>query len=298
MAVPYNEGLELSDMNPSTTIKPAVIKQHVSTKNNLSDAGQHGSNKGSLSDTEQLARLGKHSVLRRNFSFLTIMGFCCALLATWEVALGVISTGLFNGGAAGIIYGYIFVWIGNISVFASLCELLSLAPTSGGQYHWVAMLAPAWCSKFLSYLTGWLMLAGWQGTCAAAGFLWATILQGLASFMYPSYEPTAWQAILIGFAMLLVVVFINTVVSSVLPQLEGTLLIFHILGFFAIVIVLVTFTPSEDATFLFTDFYNGGGWGSQGLSFMVGLTGVVYCFAGVDCSFHACHSPSKCQISC
>lgn len=272
----HNESLELSIMSPfKTAHKPAVTEHRVLRKNNQSD-------------DEQLARLGKHSVLRRNFSFLTIMGFCCALLATWEVALGVISTGLFNGGPAGIIYGYIFVWVGNISVFASLYELLSLAPTSGGQYHWVAMLAPSWCSKFLSYLTGWLTLAGWQGTCAAAGFLCSTILQGLATFMYPSYEPTAWQAILICLALLMVAVFINTITGSILPELEGTLLVFHILGFLAIMIVLVTYTPSKDASFVFTDFYNGGGWSSQGLSSMVGLTGVVYCFAGVDCSFHVC----------
>lgn len=274
MAAPRNGSIELSVVGPSKpTTKPSIIEERISSKDGSSDA-------------EQLARLGKRSVLRRNFSFITIMSFCCALLATWEVALGGISTGLLNGGAGGILYSYLFVWAGNLSVFACLGELLSLAPTSGGQYHWVAMLAPAWCSKFLSYITGWLTLAGWQGTCAAASFLCATTTQGLATFMHQSYEPTAWHAILIALALLLVCVFINTIVSSVLPQLEATLLIFHVLGFFAIVIVLVTFTPSQDASWLFTNFNNGGGWSSQGLSVMVGLTGVVYCFAGVDCSFH------------
>ena len=28
------------------------------------------------------------------------------------------------------------------------------APTSGGQYYWVSMLAPPYCRKFLSYITG------------------------------------------------------------------------------------------------------------------------------------------------
>lgn len=35
-----------------------------------------------------------------------------------------------------------------------LAELASMAPTSGGQYHWAAMLAPANCQKFLSFITG------------------------------------------------------------------------------------------------------------------------------------------------
>jgi hypothetical protein len=27
-------------------------------------------------------------------------------------------------------------------------------PLSGGQYHWVSILAPSRCAKFLSYITG------------------------------------------------------------------------------------------------------------------------------------------------
>jgi amino acid transporter len=35
-----------------------------------------------------------------------------------------------------------------------ISELASMAPTSGGQYHWCAMLAPPKYMKILSYLTG------------------------------------------------------------------------------------------------------------------------------------------------
>ncbi|KAM0123718.1 hypothetical protein ACHAO1_011231, partial [Botrytis cinerea] len=50
-----------------------------------------------------------------------------------------------------------------------------MAPTSGGQYHWVSMLAPPSCAKFLSYLTGWLTLGGWQGSVASGGYLTGTM---------------------------------------------------------------------------------------------------------------------------
>ena len=45
-----------------------------------------------------------------------------------------------------------------LSLMATLAELVSMAPTSGGQYHWVSMLAPARYQKFLGYITGWLTL--------------------------------------------------------------------------------------------------------------------------------------------
>lgn len=200
-----------------------------------------------------------------------------------------ISPGLTNGGPAGLLYGFIFVWIGNLSIFSTLCEILSIAPTSGGQYHWVSMLAPASCSKFLSYITGWMTLAGWQGTCAAASYLFATMLQGVAKFMVPAYEPTTWQGTLILIMCIIVSVMINTLISSMLPKLEGMLLIVHILAFFAVLITLVTFTPSSDARSMFSEFRNDGGWSNQGLSFLVGLTGCIYCFVG---EYNRCSYPS------
>ncbi|KAH7110959.1 hypothetical protein EDB81DRAFT_831331, partial [Dactylonectria macrodidyma] len=141
-----SDSQELRDMSQGKTRDPNV--EHAAEEFDRDDL-----------DREQLAKLGKKSVLKRNFRFLTILGFSCAILVTWEGTLMNFAPGLANGGPAGLVYGFIFVWIGNLSVFSTLCELVSIAPTSGGQYHWVAMLAPRWCSKFLSYITGWLTLA-------------------------------------------------------------------------------------------------------------------------------------------
>ncbi|KAK2616281.1 hypothetical protein QQS21_000715 [Conoideocrella luteorostrata] len=253
----------------------------------LSDLGAKN-NQREYDDRAQLARLGKKSVLKRNFSFMTILGFSCAVLITWEGTLMSFAPGLSNGGPAGLIYGFIFVWIGNLSIFSTLCELVSMAPTSGGQYHWVAMLAPRSCSKFLSYLTGWMTLGGWQGTSVSAGFLTGTMLQGLIHFLVPSYDAQKYQGTLMLWLCVIVAVLINTVVSSMLPKLEGMILVCHILGFFAILITLVTFGAHGDAEHVFLEFRNGGEWPTQTLSWFVGLLGVVFAFAGVDCSFHMC----------
>ena len=82
-----------------------------------------------------------------------MLAFSCTVLVTWE---GVYTSvpDYKNGGSAGLLYGYIFVWAGTLSTFTSIAELASIAPTSGGQYHWVSMLAPASARKFMSYLTG------------------------------------------------------------------------------------------------------------------------------------------------
>ncbi|KAK5988393.1 Choline transport-like protein [Cladobotryum mycophilum] len=246
-------------------------------------------------DREQLARLGKKSVLKRNFGFMSILGFSCTVLITWEGIPVTFGFGLKNGGPAGIIYGYLIVWLGVLSVFSTLSELVSIAPTSGGQYHWVSMLAPRSCSKFLSYMTGWLTVGGWQGSVASAGFLTATLIQGVAVLTFPEYNLKSWQSTLVMWAVIFFSVFINAVVSSALPKFEGFILIIHILGFFAIVIPLVTLGPHADSASVFTVFNNGGHWPTQGLSFMVGMLGNVFPFMGADAAFHLSeeiHNPS------
>ena len=39
-------------------------------------------------------------------------------------------------------------------VMMSLAEMASMAPISGGQYHWVSEFAPPKYQKFLSYMVG------------------------------------------------------------------------------------------------------------------------------------------------
>lgn len=194
--------------------------------------------------------------------------------------------GLANGGPAGLVYGFIFVWAGNLTVFSTLCELVSMAPTSGGQYHWVSMLAPRFCSKFLSYITGWLTVAGWQGTAASGAYLAGSMMQGLIAFTIPSYHGETWQGTLMVWGVVLVAVFVNTVVSSALPKIEGMILVLHIIGFFGVFITLLTFGAHGDASAVFATWRNQGGWPTQPLSFFVGLLGLIFSFAGVDCSFH------------
>ena len=84
-------------------------------------------------DTQVLARLGKKSVLERRFGFLSILGFTCTILITWEGSLILFTTGLTNGGSAGLVYGYLLVWIGTIAIFTTMAELASMAPTAGGK---------------------------------------------------------------------------------------------------------------------------------------------------------------------
>ena len=50
-----------------------------------------------------------------------------------------------------------------------MADMASMAPTSGGQYHWVSEFAPKRAQKFLSYIVGYTAALGWQCGTASAG---------------------------------------------------------------------------------------------------------------------------------
>ncbi|KAL9064200.1 MAG: hypothetical protein Q9161_009020 [Pseudevernia consocians] len=248
-------------------------------------------------DAQTLARLGKRQVLKRRFGFMSMLSFSCTVLVTWEGVLVLFAEGFTNGGPAGLVYGFIVAWIGTSSIFLTISELASLAPTAGGQYHWVFMLAPKPAKKFLSYITGtkdafrcmrrmWLILKGWltvlawQSIVASGGYLSGAMIQGLLILNYPGYVPQQWQGTLLFWATILVSVFVNTVVSSILPKIEGCIFALHVLGFLAILIVLTYMAPHGTASEVFTLFLNQGDWSTQGLSFMIGLIGMSFSFVG------------------
>ena len=56
-------------------------------------------------DIRDMSRLGKKQELRRNFSFISTLGFISIYMATWEYNLVSLTSGLVNGGFAGITSG-------------------------------------------------------------------------------------------------------------------------------------------------------------------------------------------------
>ena len=62
--------------------------------------------------------------------------------------------GLVDGGPAGLIWSYVWTFFGFSFVIASLAEMASMAPTAGGQYHWVSEFSPPSLQKPLSYFAG------------------------------------------------------------------------------------------------------------------------------------------------
>lgn len=183
-----------------------------------------------------------------------------------------------------MIWGYIVVVFGFSFVYMSIAEMTSMSPTSSGQYAWVSEFAPQPAQKFLSYLMGWLCFTGWQCAITSITYLAGTIIQGLIILNNPTYVAERWHGTLLVIAVAAFAVLFNTVLAKKLPMVEGLLLILHVLGLFAIIIVLWVLAPTANAKDVFTQFTNAGGWNSNGTSFMVGLLTPIISLIGFDCA--------------
>ncbi|KAJ0109741.1 hypothetical protein J7T55_004290 [Diaporthe amygdali] len=241
---------------------------------------------GTAEDRADMFRMGKVQELRRNFRFTSILAFTMILVASWECTLVLASISLVNGGTAGYIWIFFISWMGFILVNLSMAEMASMAPTTGGQYHWISEFSPRKYQKFLSYLMGWLCVLGWQTGCASTSFMVGTMVQGLIALNHPdTYVHEGWHGTLLTIAAAAFAAFFNTFLARHLPAIESGLLVIHVFAFFGILATLWAMSPIADAA-VFTQFNDGGGWGSLGVSTLAGITSGVLPLLGADAAAH------------
>lgn len=168
-----------------------------------------------------------------------------------------------------------------------MAEMASMAPTAGGQYHWVSEFAPPSFQKPLSYVVGWCCCLGWVSGIPACGQLLTGLVQGLVLLVNPDANVgSLWQTTLLIFLFLFLTFAFNIFLAKYLPIAESTILVVHLMGFVTFLGVLWRMSDLAPAEQVFTQATDGGGWGSIGLSTLVGLATPLWCFIGPDCGSH------------
>ncbi|TLD34554.1 amino acid transporter-like protein [Venturia nashicola] len=147
-----------------------------------------------------------------NFNFISTLGFISIYMATWEFVLVSLSAGFTNGGYGGLFWTFIGTVLCYSTIVASLAELESMAPTSGGQYHWMSSL-------------------GWIASVASSVFVCTTMIEAIIEFGEPEFAFPNWQYTLIMIAFLVLTIFFNTWGAPYLPFVETLSLYGHLGGF-------------------------------------------------------------------
>lgn len=237
-------------------------------------------------DQEDMLRLGKKQEVPRNFRFFATLGFVAVFVSSWEFVLVSTWGGLLNGGFGGLIWEYLWTFCLYSTVVVSLAEMSSMAPTAGGQYHWVSEFAPPWCQKFLSYMAGWTSIVAWQPALAGGLYPIIVILETMIVYWNEDFAFTRWQQSLLMIAFGFLTIPFNTFWRRFLPMFEIIVLVLHFAGFFATILPLWILAPKNSASEVFTEVVNSGGWSNTGLSLLIGQVTVLYCMAGFDSAVH------------
>lgn len=236
-------------------------------------------------DNNDMVRMGKVQELRRNYHSLSALAFTVIIQGAWEVLLTATTQGLVDGGPAGLIWSYVWTFIGFSFVVASLAEMASIAPTAGGQYHWVSEFSPPSVQKPFSFFIGWMSTLSWQAGTASGPYLVGTLIQSCAIVVYPEYAPTGWQGTLMVIGIALLVWVLNVYGANLMPLLQNLMMVLHLVGFFVIIIILWVRAPRATTKATFTEFTNDGGWNSIGLALMVGQISAIYACIGKQAIF-------------
>lgn len=149
-------------------------------------------------------------------------------------------------------------------------------------------------------MLGWLCVVGWQSSLVATAYIAAQVRQmarlwlcftellqqftAIIAVSNPSYAIQGWQGTLFTIAVSSFAIVCNSVLIRKLPLLEGVIMTLHVVGFFAFVVVLWVMGPRGGSSVVTT--FTDNGWGSTGLSSLVGILGPISSLLGADSAAH------------
>lgn len=176
-----------------------------------------------------------------------------------------------------------------MAVAYSFVEICSEFPVAGGQYSWVAILAPARYARPLSYCCGWFILigssspprfllhnpilfdqvgqkadqmkcAGFLSVGAGNGFVGANFVLGMAQMANPDYTIERWHTCLAAYLLLLLAAATISGGRRALEKLSQIMIIFNIVS--CVVVILARNNEKRSASFVFKEFQNFTGFGT------------------------------------
>jgi hypothetical protein len=195
-------------------------------KGRKTSLSKHQSGDGVPNDADNLLQaMGYKSELVRSRSTFQV-AFMSFVLAS--VPYGLATTLYYPiacAGPVGIIWGWLGVSLIVMCVAASLGEITSVYPTSGGVYYQTFMLAPPSYRKIASWICGWSFVVGNITITLAVNFATALFLGACINVFETEpgvgiFAGTNWQVYLIFLAITLLCNMVSALGNRWLPWLD------------------------------------------------------------------------------
>ncbi|SGY14434.1 BQ5605_C010g06182 [Microbotryum silenes-dioicae] len=246
-----------------------------------------------MQDQDRLAALGVNSELKRGWGLLENFGSSFSIISVVTGITTLFATGLASGGPAVMAFGWLFVSFFTMFVAASMAEIVSAVPTSGGPYHWSALLAPPKYSAFAAWCTGYFNLLGQVAVTTGISFGLAGVISTIAAMH--GYVPSAAKTIGIYAGILVSHGIINTFGIWLLGFFNRASIVLQSAGVGGLAISVLAKAPrlrsGREIFLAFNDGtgLDGVGWGQRASNAYVACIGILlaqYTITGFDASAH------------
>lgn len=256
---------------------------------NISLGPAYGSEEGDVkyigSDDALLISMGKKPELKRVYNFWTLCAYQIMISCSWSCLVVLYSTIFDIGGPFALVWGTLFVAVGQTLLMISLAEFCSIWPTAGGQQYYTQALATAKYRPFLSYVVGWAVLVGEISTGSSCALNSAQIIQSFVEITHPEYNWQPWLT-WITYCLFLVAPIIVNLTPKYLPALNTFGAAWTIVGGLAWAISFGVMAPKHDSNFVFKLFLNNSGYSSAGWVFILSFYTPMYGLYGTDGMMH------------
>ncbi|KAK0286194.1 GABA/polyamine transporter [Friedmanniomyces endolithicus] len=288
--------------------KKSVAEEPVTSVLKGGDIPVNDSGREWTADEEVLAALGYKPEFKREFTLWTTFSVSFAVLGLLPSFATTLYYGMGYAGTAGMTWGWLVAMIGIQSVAASMAELCSSMPTSGGLYYASAVLAPPGWGPFAAWITGW---SNWMGQVTGAPFVnygTSAMILASASISNPNYTPTNYQTFLLTVLLQLIHGCMASLPTRWIGRVNSAGTTFNILALIAVIIIipaacdrtalnlelnLPKFTASSE---VWGDIYQGTSY-PAGVSVLMSFIGVIWTMSGYDSPFHLAEECSNANIA-
>lgn len=268
------EKVALEAHDPSTTITTGTVQDLADRRTSII------SKEGEIVNAS-----GHQDQLQRQYGLLSICGLALNINSAWIVFGGSLAISVLNGGPPGILYEFIVAVAFYSFIAASIAELASSMPSSGGVYHWASVTPGIEWGRSIGFFCGSLNFFGWIFDMASVISIPANVTVQLYAIYDKSFVAEPWHQyvafVLITWICTAFVIFGNRLISH-LQYVGMALIIFGGL----VTIIVVAAMPSQYASnsFVWRDFQNTTGW-NNGVCFLAGVLNGAFAIGMFDLLF-------------
>ena len=235
---------------------------------------------------ETLLAQGHKAALPRSFSPFAALGLGFSITNSWVGYLSCFGQNLAYAGPNNVVFGLLVAALIQWIITLGLSEISSCFPSSGGQYHFVYILAPEKSRKFAAFAVGWMNILGWSVTLCSGVSVVVASVSGLIAFWDESFQAAQWELYLIYLAVAFLSVSPLFLGPRLVPRLLQISLAFSITGLIIVFcLVLVLRKQSQPLSSITSPGSARSGWATAP-AWLLGVTNSMYAFGATDAVIH------------